>query len=209
MKATTAILAAVTTTFVIAGTADAGLLGTGAGFDIPDDDPVGASTSFVAGSSGQIAEITVNLDNLIHTWSGDLIMTLTHDAGAGDVVSATFVNRPGSTTDGGGTFGSGVDYAGNYSFNDAGDDLLTSLNSAGVSLAGGTYSHVALVGGTDALSTFNGRDTAGTWTLNVSDNAQADTGTLGGWSVDVTTVPAPGALALLGIAGLAGRRRRG
>lgn len=50
---------------------------------------------------------------------------------------------------------------------------------------------------------------AGVWTLRIYDWASGDTGSLGGWSIDVTHVPAPGALALLGLAGLvSGRRRR-
>ncbi len=37
------------------------------------------------------------------------------------------------------------------------------------------------------VSDFNGENASGTWTLNVSDNASADTGTLNSWSLNVTT----------------------
>ncbi|WP_286823059.1 proprotein convertase P-domain-containing protein, partial [Idiomarina sp. UBA1919] len=39
-----------------------------------------------------------------------------------------------------------------------------------------------------SVDTFNGEDMTGDWTLTVSDNAGADTGTLNHWSLTLTAV---------------------
>lgn len=60
--------------------------------------------------------------------------------------------------------------------------------------------------GTSLMSAF-GTSVNGTWSLYVVDDASADTGAIaGGWQIEV--VPAPGAVALLGLGGLVATRRR-
>ena len=45
--------------------------------------------------------------------------------------------------------------------------------------------------GPGSLSDFDGESSLGTWTLTVSDNASADTGTLNGWSMGIAPNPSP------------------
>jgi hypothetical protein len=55
------------------------------------------------------------------------------------------------------------------------------------------------VGATETLTSFNGitgSDAAGQWTLFLADLAAGDQSTLVSWSLDITTVPEPSALAL-------------
>jgi len=49
---------------------------------------------------------------------------------------------------------------------------------------------------------------AGNWALNIRDGVGGDGGAVGQVTIQYTEIPAPGALALLGLAGLVGRRRR-
>ncbi|HWB19344.1 MAG TPA: proprotein convertase P-domain-containing protein, partial [Phycisphaerales bacterium] len=107
-----------------------------------------------------------------------------------------------------------------YTFVDSGgSNLLTAATAAGASAAipSGTYNrstsaNTNVAGGVDndGYSVFAGDNLAGAWTLNIKDWGVGDTGTLGSWSItiDYTAAPAPGALALLGLAGVVGRRRR-
>lgn len=54
----------------------------------------------------------------------------------------------------------------------------------------GTYPTTFTVDGPGTLADFNGQSSSGTWTLFVSDNAAADTGTLTQWCLDITGNPA-------------------
>ena len=193
----------------MATAANAGLTYNGGGGEIPDfsGEPGIFTSEIVVGDSVELADITVTLNGLNHTWAGDLIISISHSGGA----SSDLVHRVGRV--GGTGFGDSSDYAGDYSFNDGfGDDLWAAAAGAGGGdpIPGGDY--FATGEGSDAqislLSVFGGIDISGTRTLTISDNAGGDTGSLGGWTLDVVPVPAPAAIAVLGLAGLAPRRRR-
>jgi len=89
--------------------------GTGAGFSIPDNNAPGASSTITVPTSSNflITDITVTLNNLTHTWIGDLIATLTY---VPTNTTVSLFNRIGLVSSG---FGESSNFNGTYSFNDA------------------------------------------------------------------------------------------
>lgn len=141
------------------------------GAAIPDNNPVGLSSSIVVGDAFTIGDVNVGL-SINHTWVGDLIVTLTHvDSGT----SVVLVDRQGVPAIS--TFGCDADNWAGAVLDDEG--------------AGGAMENQCLANLTSPpnytpeglLSAFDGESSAGTWTLNVSDNADADTGSLVSWSM--------------------------
>lgn len=213
MSKATMTLTAGAVTAALAGAANAGLTFdySGTGGVIPDQ--VGTTpglfeSDIVVADTGALADITVTLKNLAHSWSGDLVVTITHlESG----LSQTLFSRVGKTD---ATFGAGdsSNFAGDYSFNDAfTGNLWTAAEGGGTTfnIPGGEYFASAPLTGLQVslLDVFGGIDIAGTWRLSITDNAEFDTGSIGAWNLSLT-VPAPAALALFGLAGLAGSRRR-
>jgi len=122
--------------------------------------------------------------NREHTWISDLIATVSFGA-----TNVRLFSQQG---------GSG-DMNGQYTFADG----ATAFPPApvGFNLPNGTYAPF------DALAAFNGGASNGIWTLRITDNAGGDVGDIVNWELRI--IPAPGALALLGLGGLvAGRRNR-
>jgi subtilisin-like proprotein convertase family protein len=186
-----------------ASTASATIFGPGSGGAIPDDDPAGTSfTLNVAASGGIISMDAVNID-IAHTWVGDLFVTLTHENSG---TTVTLLDRPGSNAPA--EVGNGSDLDGVYSFADGGANSWGPFEVPGGGsglIAPGEYE----LNNTDgtSLSDFVGLDINGDWTLFVQDNALLDTGEVFEWSIDAV-IPAPGAVALFGLGGLAAARRR-
>lgn len=178
----------------------------GSGFSIPDNDPAGFSSSINITDEISVDDITVNLENLSHTWTGDLIATITHEESG---TSVDLINRVGRT--GGSGAGDSSDFNGNYSFNDSFTDDIWDA-AAGVSgtedVVPGDYFATTLDGTQSFLSDFSSLSSAaGTWTLFMSDNAGGDLGGLDSWSVDIegdpVSTPEPASLfALFGIGAL-------
>lgn len=202
MKKTLAILA-------VAGLASVASAQTfpGAGVGaIPDNGgPTGVGLDITFAVSG--TSIGNSLDNvsitLTHSWAGDIVAVLT--APNGDNVQV--MGRLGAGTTNG--FGNSNDLSGTYRFFNAG----TAMSTTGA-VPAGDYARYGTLGGTtvpavdaDDYTVFTGDDLNGTWHLFVTDWAGSDTGSVS--AAAITIVPAPGALALLGLGGLAaGRRRR-
>lgn len=170
----------------------------GAGFVIPDNLPgAPGSSSIVIADAGSIVDLNVTLNNANHTWVGDLIITLSNGSTTIDLI-----NRPGVPELG--TVGYSWNLAGTYTFDDSAATTFESIGNgvgSAFNLASGSYAPE------NALSAFNGQNLAGTWTLSISDSASLDTGSIGGWTLSAT-VPAPSAMALLGLGGLVATRRR-
>jgi len=122
--------------------------------------------------------------NREHTWAADLIATVSFGS-----TNVRLLNLLGGS----------ADMNGQYTFSDGAAAFPPA--AVGGNLPNGTYSPF------DALAGFNGLSGNGIWTLTITDNAGADVGDLVSW--DLRIIPAPGALALLGLGGLfAGRRNR-
>jgi|RhiMethySRZTD1v2_1073278.scaffolds.fasta_scaffold75102_3 uncharacterized protein (TIGR03382 family) len=209
------ILLSLSASMMLAGTASADVFSGGTGGAIPD-----STTSNLLGAQG-IANFTLNvassgtiasfdsltINGFAHTWVGDLQVLLIAPNGDDTVI----FSRLGNTTATG--FGNSNDLSGNYTFVTSGGTALptTGLMPAGTYNRGGPNPNAAVVqtnvGDLDAFSVFNGDNVNGIWTLRIMDFANGDVGNITGWSFNAT-IPGPGSLALLGLAGLVGRGRR-
>ncbi len=184
--------------------------GPGAGADIPDNTPAGFSSTITLGV-GVTAVNHVRFAEISHTWSGDLIITLTNP----DNVTVDIVRRiRGANVT---SVGDSSDFGGGYTFTTGGasiwDEAL--LQGAAVPITAGTYAastnlHTGDVNTSYAESNLSVlvTDTAGDWTINVSDNALLDTGAFRDWYLDVDAVPEPASMTLLGLGALALLRKK-
>jgi hypothetical protein len=147
---------------------------------IPDDDPLGISDSQSIADSLTLGDLDVSI-NTTHTWVGDLIFTLEHqDTGT----SVVFYDRPGEPASTFGCDGDDID----ATIDDEAATAVEDECGAGVPSIQGSF-----IGGDPAdptlMSSFDGEDLAGTWVLNVSDNAGGDLGTLNEWCLVIDTPP--------------------
>ncbi|TRU50895.1 MAG: proprotein convertase P-domain, (modular protein) [Microcystis aeruginosa Ma_QC_Ch_20071001_S25] len=162
--------------------------GTGAGFNIPDNNATGASSTIVVPDSFSITDITVTLNSLTHTWIGDLIATLTHvDTGT----TVSLFNRIGLVSSGN---GDSSNFGGNYSFNDAFTGNLWAVAASGDAsfvIPSGNYFPTGARSSTlvPMLTSLSGELSSGTWRLTISDNQQLDTGALGSWALNLQGNP--------------------
>jgi hypothetical protein len=186
------------------------------------DPGVVVTLSFGRGPSGT----TVTPGNREHTWSGDLIVTLTSPGGS----AIDIMNRLGKTSSTSG-FGRSDDMNGTYIFTDTASVLLTSTtptsvaagsagatDTAGTNIPQGTYRAFTNVYSGVAATTnpavsldtpIVGTNALGNWTLTVSDHASGDVGDLVGWSILLPgVIPEPTTLGALAAFGLVALRRR-
>ncbi len=135
------------------------------GSAIPDS-PGGPLTSTIAVSSAppNLWSVTVTTD-ITHTWAADLEITLVSPAGS----------RVTLSTDNGG--GNDDVFSGTVWVDTAGDPATDHSYSNNV-----TATPLTPEG---ALTGLRGEDPNGTWTLEIRDDAGADTGTLNSWSLDI------------------------
>ncbi len=204
MKSVTKI-AAICAAAGLAAAANAGIYN-GAGFTIPDNNATGASSTIVVAGDTDfpITSVVVSLQGFTHTWIGDLTATLTSPDGT----IHTLFARVGRINTGA---GDSSDVSGIYTFADTGSDFWAAALGGGSPfvIPGGTYRTTSANSAafTSLDAAFAGQNGNGNWTLTMNDLAGGDVGGITGWSL--TIVPAPGALALLGLGGMvAGRRRR-
>jgi subtilisin-like proprotein convertase family protein len=192
----------------------------GAG-DATGGNPV--SLSIITNNAGYaIKSLRVGI-NVTHTWQGDVRIWL--EAPNGQTVH--LINRPGRLV-GVSTFGYSNDNFGNLGtntpmwFDDLAAGTYNSPNRGGIGPA--TTGTLNVVGDWRADNTpfegfgngltlggaFAGLELVGEWKLWARDFAGGDTGALRNFYLvfDANLIPAPGALALLGLAGLAGASRR-
>ncbi len=138
---------------------------------VPDNNPTGVTHQINVPNSATIADLDVDL-GVTHTWVGDLIVTITHNA-----TTVTIVDRPGVPAS---TFGCSQD---NYNIivddEGAGGPIEALCNALMVS----PPNYVP----NNPLSVFDGMNSSGAWTITISDLAGGDVGTLDTWSLHVTT----------------------
>ncbi len=139
---------------------------------IPDASGTGVSSSIVVAGPGNVADINVRL-NIDHSYDGDVEVRLRGPDGTTVKV---------------------VDDVG-----DDGDDFTNTTldDEAAVAVASGAAPFTGSFRPTQALSAFDGKPAAGTWTLTAYDDESGFTGTLSSWTLGRSTATcsttAPGA----------------
>lgn len=131
---------------------------------IPDNNANGASSIINIATTSLITDVNVTV-NISHTWDDDLTMTLIAPDGTSVVLSS-------------GNGGSGNDYT-NTLFDQEGATPI----GAGSPPFTGTFIPQ------EDLSVLYGSFSGGDWTLNVSDSATFDTGTIQSWTLEVCGIP--------------------
>ncbi len=185
----------------------------GAGFDIPDGDPNGATSTISVSGGDALTHIRVTLTGLFHSNAGDLSATVTNPGGS----TQSLFFRVGSVAGGP---GASAAYSGDYTLQDyesvdrytpfTGDgNLWNAASSADPdgAIADGFYRATG-AGSADQvflLAAFGGASVNGEWTLTIRDHSGGESGELTGWKLDIKWVPAPSALLVFG--GLVGWAR--
>jgi subtilisin-like proprotein convertase family protein len=153
---------------------------------IPDNVPAGANSviNLAATNIALATDLKIRV-NLNHTWSGDLKFTLTSPCGTTFLFDRLGV--PASTVGNADNFGTATGAnppPAVYTFDLAGATVLPETAGGSGFIAAGTYqpSNTAGAAHTWAGFTFPCA-AAGAWTLNVSDNAVLDQGTLVDWAI--------------------------
>ena len=151
----------------------------GLGLAIPDNSPVGVTDTIkVPNNSGDIDDITVVIDNIAHTWVGDLIARLHHEG-----ETDTLFSRIGT-----GGNGNSTDNLTGIRFTDSASVAINSLLVNTTPVAPGNY----LPGGRTGVDSLKKpfvrpggapSEMNGNWVLWVNDNAGLDLGTLNAWSI--------------------------
>ncbi len=140
----------------------------------------------VSGVGGSITSLAIRLEDLTHTFPADLDILLVGPGGQrvmlmSDAGSGTDLNAVDLTfADGAPLLTTGAITAGTYAPTD-----IAPGETMPAPAPAGPY-------GT-ALSVFNGLDPNGTWQLYVNDDAGSDTGSIGGFTVILSTSAAGGA----------------
>ena len=140
------------------------------GLAVPDSTPAGVNDVLVIADSGTITDLDIQLV-VTHTWVGDLKFTLSNGG-----APVAFYDRPGYTGSGFGCSGNNI----NATVNDEGPDGDVESQCGNLPATSGDR-----IGGDPASSTlltaFDGQPLADSWTLNASDSAGGDTGTITSW----------------------------
>lgn len=129
---------------------------------IPDANSTGVSSNLVVTGSGYVGDVDVRIDNLTHTFDGDLTIRLYTPSGK--VITLTVAN--------GGTSG---DNFTNTIFDDSASTAFTSGNPP----------YTGSFRPSSPLSAAIGEPISGTWALRVSDHYSTDTGTLHQWGLRI------------------------
>jgi len=139
--------------------------------DVPH--PIGPDGGSVTTSTINVTNVgvlsDVNVTDLVgtHTWMADLTFTLTSPQGTTITIMSS-------------SCGSSDDF--NISLDDEAAPGAWPCGPAG---QGGTYQP------SQALSAFDGENANGTWTLSITDGANADGGQLNGWGLTFETLTTP------------------
>lgn len=130
--------------------------------------PTVTSTLDVSGAGASISDVNVQL-NITHTWDEDLIVTLISPGGQ----EVQLFSRVG---------GSGANFQ---------DTILDDEAPANRRIEQGTAPFPGSYRPMQPLSTLDGLNANGTWTLRIFDELSGDGGSLNSWSLTIQTSPEP------------------
>jgi subtilisin-like proprotein convertase family protein len=170
---------------------------TGPAVAVPDNLPAGVDIVLPVSGSGTITDLNFTFDTggacdavvgntnaaVDHTFVGDLTFRLTSPTGQ----IATFMARRGGTREN--ICATTIDDEGAF-------PNVSTLTSVTGQFVGGSFSPEL----TGPLSVFDGFNANGNWTLNVSDNAGIDTGSIRRFSLDIASGPTLPALTINDVA---------
>ena len=145
---------------------------------LPDNNPAGVSDTITVPDSAVITDVDVALQ-VTHTWVGDLCVTLVHQS-TGTTVDLIQRMGTGGVCHLGGPFGCAQN---NF-------DIVLDDTGTGGPIESQCALNLSSPPGyvpNNPLAAFNALDSAGDWTLTVSDNAAADFGTFDNWSLIITS----------------------
>lgn len=131
---------------------------------IPDNTPAGVNSTITVPDSFAVADVNVGI-GITHTWVSDLIVTITGPGGGSQVLW----NQVCGSTD---NIRATADDEGTETF-------CAPINAGPVNAV---FFPPALAGA-GPLSIFDTTEASGVWTLNVSDNFAADTGSINEWTL--------------------------
>ncbi|MBE0639120.1 MAG: S8 family serine peptidase [Bacteroidales bacterium] len=144
--------------------------------------PTVTSTLTISGATGDIVDLNVKNLDVLHTWMGDLKVTLTSPGGTVFIL----FDRPGYN-------GSGFGCSQNnilVTFDDeaalTADDFETTCNSSSTTTPPHTYAISGSYQPIDLLSSLNGTSPNGLWTLTVFDSYTGDGGSIEGWGLEIS-----------------------
>jgi len=138
---------------------------------VPINDFATVDVPITVADAGILSDVNARI-RLNHTFDGDMTISLVHPDGT---VVALSSGRGGS----GDNFGSGV--------NDCSGTPTVFDDSATVAIAAGTAPFAGSFRPDSPLSALNGKQSAGTWKLRVTDSFAGDTGTIGCFQLELTT----------------------
>lgn len=145
--------------------------------DIPDNDPNGVSTNIFIGADQFVVDLNLQID-VTHTWVGDLSVSLSHEETNRQI---TLMDRPGYPAQNNGCNRSGIQAIL--------DDEITLPVEERCSPEYPAISGIYIP--EEPLEVFDDELFKGTWTLNIADHYQADTGALNKWCLEATISEAP------------------
>ena len=157
--------------------------------DFPPGGPVTFLESTLEGPDLVLTDLNVILDDLPHTWLGDLHIELTSPAGTTVVLIASeWEVAPGILA---GIRDPLDDTGPNDFLGTILDDQAATNLAAGMAPYTGSFNLTHPTVGLNPLSLFNGENAAGTWTLRIADLLDEDTGSLEAWSIQFTGTTTP------------------
>jgi len=140
------------------------------GAAIPDNNATGLSDTLNFVQDIIISDVDITLD-VSHTYVSDLTFTVTND---GPPTSTVIIDRPGSCSS---------DNIDTTIDDDNGTPVENECNGTPPAIGAGPFTP------NNPLNVFDGQSAMNSWTLNIVDNANIDTGTLNEWCVVITGTP--------------------